>query len=258
MIGPMNRRDIGRLARLLRHRAGLTQSDVAAIAGVGRWKVVQLEADRLSDLKLGDIEKCIAALDARLVLTVSHRGAEVDRLLDERHAALVAAITQLLRALGWEVRVEVSFNEYGERGSIDVVAWHEACRALVIIEVKSELASIEGTLRPFGVKCRLAATIVGKQFGWRPVVMARILVLPEESSARRAVARHAEVLDRSLPARSRALRAWLRDPNSPIGGIWFLSVVGSAAANRNPSAIRRIRKRAPRSIASSNVAPTNR
>lgn len=254
----MNRRDIGRLTRLLRHRAGLTQSDLAARAGVGRWKIVMLETDELAELKIGEIERCLAALDARLILTVGHRGAEVDRLLDERHAALVAAIVRVLRALGWEVHVEVSFSEFGERGSIDVVGWHAGRRALVVIEVKSELASVEGTLRPFDIKCRLAPKIVGEQFGWRPVVVGRMLVLPEESTARRAVERHAAVLDRSLPARSRELRAWLHQPNAPIGGIWFLSDVGSANATRNPSSIRRIRKARPRSGGPSNVAAANK
>jgi hypothetical protein len=237
----MNRRELGRLTRLLRHRARLTQAELAERAAIGRWKVVDLEADRLSTLRLGEIERCLAVLDARLILSVSHRGAEVDRLLDEAHAALVAAIVRLLHRLGWETRVEVSFNEYGERGSIDVVGWHAGRRALVVIEVKSELASIEGTVRPFGVKCRLAPKVVAEQFGWRPLVVGRVLVLPEQRSARRAVERHIDVLNRVLPERSRTLRSWLHEPAGSIAGIWFLSDVGDAVVTRNPSSLRRVR-----------------
>lgn len=254
----MNRRDVGRLTRLLRHRARLTQAELAERAGVGRWKVIELEADRLAELRLGEIERCLAALDARLFLSVSHRGAEIDRLLDEAHATLVAAIVRLLRALGWETRVEVSFNEFGDRGSIDVVGWHAGIRALVVIEVKSELASIEGTLRPLDVKCRHAPKVVGEQFGWRPAVVGRILVLPEQRTARRAVERHADVLDGALPARSRALRSWLRDPQKPIAGIWFLSDVGIAAVTRNPSSVRRIRHAQAKVAGPSKVGGSNK
>ena len=54
------------------------------------------------------------------------RGADLDRLLDEGHAALVGAVASRLASLGWEVRPEVSFAVYAERGSIDLVEWHAA------------------------------------------------------------------------------------------------------------------------------------
>jgi hypothetical protein len=168
-------------------------------------------------------------------------------LLDERHAQLIAAFVGLLSSLGWETRVEVSFNEYGDRGSIDVVGWNAERRALVVVEIKSELGSVEGTLRPFDVKCRLAAAVVRKRFGWEPRIVGRILLLPEDRTARRAVERHAAVIDPSLPVRSRELRAWLHDPVAAIGGVWFLSDGGPANTKRNPSAIRRVRRPKPRS-----------
>jgi hypothetical protein len=152
-----------------------------------------------------------------------------------------------LSSLGWETRVEVSFNEYGDRGSIDVVGWNAERRALVVVEIKSELGSVEGTLRPFDVKCRLAAAVVRKRFGWEPRIVGRILLLPEDRTARRAVERHAAVIDPSLPVRSRELRAWLHDPVAAIGGVWFLSDGGPANTKRNPSAIRRVRRPKPRS-----------
>ncbi|HVH18470.1 MAG TPA: helix-hairpin-helix domain-containing protein, partial [Myxococcota bacterium] len=47
-----------------------------------------------------------------------------DRLLDERHAAMVEAVMRRLVALGWKVRAEVTFSSFGERGSIDVFGWN--------------------------------------------------------------------------------------------------------------------------------------
>jgi hypothetical protein len=247
MMAGVKRADIARSHRLLRQRAGLTQADVAATAGVGRWKVVDLEAARFDDLKVSEIDRCFQALDATFYLGVWHRGAELDRLLDQRHAALVDAFVALLERHGWVVHVELSFNEFGDRGSIDIVGWREQYAALAIVEVKSEISSIEGTLRPFDVKCRLAPRLVRDRHGWRPTTIGRIILLPEETAARRAVARHAAALNAGFPHRSRQLRAWLREPTGSVSGIWFLSHVGSVDTGRNPSAIRRVRRRASRS-----------
>ena len=234
----------------------MRQADVARAAGVGRWKVVDLEGNRLSKLTIDDLDACFGSLDATLDLEVRYQGAAVDRLLDERHAQLVAAFVGVLTGLGWATRVEVSFNEYGDRGSIDIVGWHAARRALVIVEVKSELGSVEGTLRPFDVKCRLAPRIVRQRFGWAAPTIGRILLLPEDRTARRAVDRHAAVIDQALPARSRELRAWLHDPIAAIGGVWFLSDGGPTDTKRNPSAIRRVRRPKPRSQTGAEKPPT--
>lgn len=225
----------------------MTQADIARASGVGRWKIVDLEAGRLSLLSIDELGRSFGVLDARVNLSVWRNGAALDRLLDERHAALVGAVVELLKRRGWDVRVEVTFNEFGDRGSIDVLAWHSGRRALLVVEVKSELGSVEGTLRPFDIKARLARRIARDQFGWVAAIIGRVLVLPEERSARRQVQRHASVLSAALPRGSRDVRAWLYDPTQPIGAIWFLSFVGSADVKRNPSAIRRVRSQDPRS-----------
>ena len=41
---------------------------------------------------------------------VQWRGGDLDRLLDEAHAGLVERVAQLLRRLGWQVLVEVSYT----------------------------------------------------------------------------------------------------------------------------------------------------
>jgi hypothetical protein len=180
-------------------------------------------------------------------VSAAYHSAEADRLLDEVHGRLVASVVGVLGKLGWQTRVEVSFSEFGERGSIDVLAWYPAMRVLLVIEVKSELGSIEGTLRPLDIKVRLVRKVARERFGWGARLVSRMIVLPENSAARRAVGRNAPALDGMLPARSRQLRAWLRQPSGPIGGIWFLSAVGHFDSMRNPSSIRRVRPLRPRS-----------
>jgi transcriptional regulator with XRE-family HTH domain len=241
----MNGQRLGRLHRLLRHRAGFTQAELSARCGVARWKIVKLEAGALNDLDFGDAERLLGALDARLEVRAWYHGAAGDRLLDEQHALIVAARVETHRRYGWQCRVEVSFADYGERGSIDLLGWHAATRTLVVEEIKSELGAIEGTLRPLDVKCRLAPKIALQQFGWSAINVGRILVLPEDRTARRQVERHERTLRAALPAGSRELRRWMRQPFGAIAGIWFLTDVQHVNGKRNPSAIRRVRR--PRS-----------
>jgi hypothetical protein len=208
---------------------------------------MRLEAADIDNLRLGEIDRCFAALEARLDLRAWYHGAAADRLLDEGHAELVGLCVEILRAFGWLVQVEVSFSDFGDRGTIDILAWHAASRSLLVVEVKSELGSIEGTLRPLDIKFRLASKIARERFGWQPVTVGRIVVLPEDRTARRLVTRHAAVLRASLPAGSRDVRSWLRSPSGTMGRIWFLSDVGSPDLKRNPSAIRRVRHGSARS-----------
>ena len=179
-------------------------------------------------MPIGRIRAVAQALDADVVLVVRWRGGELDRLLDEGHAFLLGRTAELLQSLGWQTRSEVSFSVYGERGSIDILAWHAPTRTLYVVEVKSELASVEETLRVHDAKLRLAPRIAAERFGWHAAATARLLVLPDLSTARRRVARHGAVLEGAYPLRGHTIRAWLIAPtplprSAAAGGLLFLS-----------------------------------
>jgi hypothetical protein len=227
--------------RRLRQRAGLTQQALSAKARVPRWKIGRLESENFEALRFEEVDRCFAAMGAELEVRALYRGTAVDRLLDEGHAAIVAHVVSVLLKLGWEVRVEVAFNEWGERGSYDVLAWHAAARALLVVEVKTELGSVEGTLRPLDIKARLASNVARKRFGWQARSVGRVVVMPEGRSARRAVAAHSAVLRAQLPATSRQLRTWLRAPSASLAAIWFASAPDGKDWSANPSSVRRVR-----------------
>ncbi|HUG47328.1 MAG TPA: helix-turn-helix domain-containing protein [Candidatus Limnocylindria bacterium] len=239
---------LGRVHRALRVKADLRQCDVASRAGVSRQKVSRLERGQMAGLTWQDLERCYAALGARLDVRVLWRGAALDRLLDERHAALSGHVVRLLSGNGWLVKVEATFSHYGERGSIDILAWHPASRNLLIVEIKSELGALEGLLRSLDVKARIGPLIARGHFGasagsWPAAAVSRLVVLPEDSGARRAVARHDQLLASALPLRSQAVRRWLRVPEGgAIAGLWFLSADRGVSGRRNPSAVRRVRR----------------
>jgi hypothetical protein len=163
--------------------------------------------------------------------------------MDEGHATLVGAVVARLDSLGWETRPEVSFSVYGKRGSIDVVAWHAASGTLLVIEVKTELVSIEETLRRHDVKVRLAAGVVAERFGWKARRVARLLVLPDGSTARAQVRRNDAVLRAALPVRGPALRTWLRTPSGSVEGLAFVPFTRGERGSRPPAARKRIRRR---------------
>lgn len=169
------------------------------------------------------MRRLFGALDARWEPKVSWRGGDLDRLLDARHARLVGVAVNLLRSIGWQVEVEVTYSSFGERGSIDILAWWPLARVALVVEVKSELVSVEATVRKLDEKVRLTIeTIAATRFGQRPQAVGRLLVLPASTTERQRVARADAVLGTAFPIRFDAVRAWLRRPQGPLRGILFV------------------------------------
>jgi transcriptional regulator with XRE-family HTH domain len=220
------------LLRAIRRRQGLTQSQVAAAAGVPRDDVIAVESGRARDVRLGRLRLIFAVVDARLKVAAWWRGAAADRLLDERHAGLVEKGVALYRRRSWQSAVEVTFAEWGERGSIDLLAGHQPTRTAVVNEVKASIGSLEEMNRTLDVKVRLAPKLVNERFGWRPTSVSRVLIVPNDSTIRRLIGRHSQTMDVLYPVRGREVRAWLRRPDRPVAGIWFVSEVGDGNAAR--------------------------
>jgi len=138
---------LGRLARALRHRLEIPQREVARRADTSQSALSRLDRGRFAGMTVGRIRRILAVYDAELVQYVRWRGGDIDRLLDRGHAELGEHVAALLESLRWTVVAEVSYSIFGERGSIDLLAWHPASRVLLVIEIKTELTSIKETLR---------------------------------------------------------------------------------------------------------------
>ncbi|MDL2335729.1 MAG: helix-turn-helix transcriptional regulator [Chloroflexota bacterium] len=214
---------IGRLIRMIRQQAGMTQVQLANAAKVPLTDVKLMEAGHATVIKLGRIRSIFEALDGRARLVPWWKGAAADRLLDERHAAIAERSARYFPKPPWETHMEVSFAEYGERGSIDILGANRVALAVAVCEVKSVIGSLEETNRMLDVKERLAPTVAFKRLGWRPRVVGRLLILPRDSTVQRVIAAHPITMGGLYPARAREIRAWLRDPSKPISGIWFVS-----------------------------------
>jgi transcriptional regulator with XRE-family HTH domain len=240
---------LGRALWVLRRRHGLRQADVAALASLAQQTISLIECGHAAAFTIDTVRRAFRALGASYEGLVVWRGGALDRLLDERHAALVGMTAARLSALGWEVVVEASYSIYGERGAIGILAGHATTRSVLVVEVKSELMSIEELGRKLDEKARLARRqLCRERFGWPPTGVGRLLVLPDLDAARRAVARNAAVLDRMCPARGPDVRQWLRRPGGDLNGILFVAdtnPIGASARRRGGLRIRRPRSAQP-------------
>ena len=193
------------------------------------------------------MERIAVSAGGSLDLLLRFHGEGLDRLLDEAHAGLVDTLVALLTGLGWDVAVEVSFSRFGERGSIDVLAWHPVRRALAVFEVKSVTPDMQAMLAGLDRKARLGPSIAAER-GWEPVTVARILVLGDTSTNRDRVARHAATIGAALPAGTREVRRWLAAPGLPgVAGVLFLRDVREAGVPRRGRHRVRARSVPPRS-----------
>ena len=240
---------IGSDVRLLRLRRGWSQQRLADEARTSRWIVAQVERGRCHRVPLERLIAVVATVGAYLSVRILFQGEGMDRLRDRRHATLVEAMVKMLQADGWDVATEVSFNIFGERGSIDILAFHPLTHALLVIEVKTVVPDVGGLLSTLDRKVRLASDIARGR-GWHAVQVSRLLVLPEASTARRRVRDHDATFTNAFPTRNVAVNAWLRSPSGTVAGLLFLSTVRETRARRNPRHARAPEDRRPRTISS--------
>ena len=174
------------------------------------------------------------ALGARASPGLYWQGEALDRLLDAAHAGLVDQVVSLLSAEGWHVIPEATFNNFGERGSVDVLAWHPEHQALLIVEVKSAMPDVQALLAGVDRKQRIGRKLAEER-GWRVRSVSRLIVFPDDRTVRRRLGEHASTFDVAYPARTRDVRRWIRLPSGPISGLLFLP------ASQRTSARHRVR-----------------
>jgi transcriptional regulator with XRE-family HTH domain len=211
----------GLAIRALRRRKRWSQAELAKEAQLSQSAVSRAERGDAWRLTVRTLNRIAEALGARASIRLLWQGEALDRLLDAAHAGLVDQVIAVLVEHGWEVVPEATFNRYGERGSIDVLAWHPEHGALLIIEVKSVVPDIQALLAGVDRKRRISPHLA-RDRGWRVSSVSRLIVLPDDRTARRRVAAHAATFDRAYPARTREIRRWLAEPSGELAGVLFL------------------------------------
>ncbi len=213
----------GRLVRMSRIRRGWRQADLAERAGLSTSVVSRLEHGGLGAMQLNGARRVAAVLDIRLEVQPRGRAADLDRTLNWRHAALAEFVAGWLGATrGWEVRPEVSFSEYGERGVVDLLARHEPTGSLLVIELKTEVIDLGDVLGTLDRKRRLGA-VIARSLEWGPGPISCALLIGDSVTNRRRVAAHAALVAAALPDRGPVLARWLRAPTGTVRALRFVS-----------------------------------
>jgi transcriptional regulator with XRE-family HTH domain len=218
----MEDKRIGSVIKALRHRLGWTQVQLASAARLSPAAISRLEHGRIDATTLVVLRRVFSAMDARIDLVPRWRGGDLDRLIDARHAGMVEILVRRLASLpDWIVQPEVTFSIYGERGSIDVIAWHPGRRAFLIIEVKSTIGDVGGLVRQVDRYRRLARDIA-RDRNWSPAFVGVWVVVADGRTARRRFAEHGTTLRRAFPADGHAMEGWIHRPERDVSGLSFL------------------------------------
>jgi transcriptional regulator with XRE-family HTH domain len=239
---------LGQLLRAARIRKRWRQVDVARRGGVSDQTISRLERGQLEVCSLAVIRRTAAILEVRIEISGRWRGAAGETLIAARHDALAETATRYLQGFGWELRPEVSFSIYGERGGIDLLAWHPPTRSLLVVELKTAIVDVGELLGTLDRKRRLGARIA-TDLGWRAATVSSCLIVTEGRTNRRRVAAHSGLVRAALPASGRELRAWLSAPAGPLDALTFLPV-------RHGTSIRRV-TRAPATAATAHGRRTD-
>ena len=227
MIGRMKLR-LETTFKALRRRKGWSQARLGHSLGTSQQRVSRLEAD-IRRAPIGLLEAWATELNAYLAVELRVSGERP--LSDANHAALQNRLADLLRGAGWLVATETSFNHYGDRGRIDLLAFHPGLRILLVVEIKTRIQDVQDMLGRLDVKRRIAP-MLARDRGWDVAAIVPAFVVREDRTARRRVAEHAALFT-NFSLRARAARAWLRRPWMPAPqGILMFEEVHAARYSR--------------------------
>jgi transcriptional regulator with XRE-family HTH domain len=239
----MDDQRVGAAFRQVRIRKRWRQADVAQAASVSRATISRLERGHFGSLSVDTLRAVSRALDIRVDMVARWRGGDLDRLLNVRHSALHERVAQSFVELpDWITEPEVSFAIYGERGVIDVLAWHPGRQALLVIELKTDISDVNELVGTVDRKRRLAAK-VARARGWdvgRDVRISVWVIVADSTTNRRRVDAHRAMLRAAFPTDGRSMSGWLRGPNRRIAALSFWSDSHAQNLGRTPTPVRRV------------------
>lgn len=197
-------------------------------------------------MTVATVRAIAAAVDLPLGWDIGWQRQVVDRLLDADHATLGARLAERLARWGWVVRSEVSFNHFGDRGRIDILAYHPVHRALLVVELKTMIIDGQDLLGGLDVKARVAPRVAA-ELGWSVRAVVPAIVVTDSTTSRRRLTQLGALLAR-YAVRGHQAVAWLKSPvGSPTGLLLVTKVPDNAGRDVRRAGRRRVRVRAARS-----------
>jgi hypothetical protein len=133
----------------------------------------------------------------------------------------------------------VSFSHFGERGVVDLVAWHAATATLLLVELKTELVDVGDLLATMDRRRRLAS-VIGTSLGFAPSIVGAWVLLTDTRTNRRRVSQFSKLLRAAFPMDGRSIRGWLSAPDQPLSALSFLPDSSQARLGTRPGPVRRV------------------
>lgn len=232
---------LGRIFRAVRLRRRWRQTDVARRAAVSDLTVSRIERGHLDGCSVRIVMRIAAALEIQLDWQPRWRGGDLDRTLHAGHAALHEAAVKLLTARSWVVAPEATFSIYGERGSIDILAFHARTGAVLVVELKTALVDIDGLLVAVDRYRRLAPRIAAER-GWPATSVGAWVAVRDAPTNHRRLAQHVATLRAVFPDDGRRIVPWLRRPVGPVAALSFLSDRHTRSLSAASSGVARVRR----------------
>jgi transcriptional regulator with XRE-family HTH domain len=211
-----SRETIGAAISSIRHAIGWTQAELGRRVGQTQGWVSRVEHGRIEDLTFASAQRLLAAMGARLVVTVEapYLGDRV-RQRDPAHSRMASYVSRRLVRQGWQVATEVEVGGDRSRGWIDILAYHAATGMLLVIELKTEIHDLGAIQRSLGWYER-EAWKAAQRFGWTPNrAMGCLLLLASDANDERATANRG-VFDDAFAGRARGLGSVV-DGEVPVG-----------------------------------------
>ena len=243
----MDDQRFGSVVRSVRLKKRWRQADLAKAANVSPSTISRVERGHLDQLSLETIRKVARALDVRVDLVARWRAGDLDRLLNARHSKLHELVARMFRddLPAWVLRPETSFAIFAERGVIDILAWHAGRRALLVIELKTDIVDVNELVGVVDRKRRLAPQVAAG-FGWDAETVSVWVIVADGRTNRKRIAVHNAMLRAAFPTDGRSMRSWLRDPVGAVSALstWHNDHGQTAMADAVP--VRRVRRPRPK------------
>jgi hypothetical protein len=168
----------------------------------------------------GKVLAILAALDIRISHRIWWQGGDLDRLVHAQHSRLHESVAGWFDGAlpEWVLAPEVSFSIYGERGIIDILAWHPGRRALVVIELKTDIVEVNELIGTVDQKRRLAREIALER-GWDPLTISTWVIVARSRTNEARLAAHRSMLRNAFPSDGVAMQRWLHVPDSRIDAL---------------------------------------
>lgn len=239
---------LGARFRAVRVNRGWTQNEVAVRVKAHRSLVSRIERGHVRQVSIGTLLDVAEVLGMRVTIKAWWHGGDLERLVNGGHSLLHESVASHFaeQLPDWALAPEVSFAYYGERGVIDILAWHAATRSLLVIELKTDVVDINEMVGTLDRKRRHAAA-VARERGWDPVTVSCWVIVAGGGTNGHRLARHRSLLRNAYPTDGRAMHGWVRRPTGAVAAIsiWERAVPDGPLVHGGSVAARhRVRRKA--------------